>query len=213
MSAAQEGVPATAAGMDGPATPRQQALARLAASRARLRAQALPDAAADAAGGVDGRGLRPWWRLLRRELGRTPLGLAALAWVERWWQRQPLAAAAQQGAEEFRAAVLPVVRRHPLAALAGAMLLGGALVASRRWWWGWAGRRAGTWRGSLGAWVWRQASDPAVQLLLLGWIQQFSAARSAASAASAPATAQGPVSPTASEPSAAPASAPDPAEG
>jgi len=102
---------------------------------------------------------------------------------------------------------------HWRVALAGATLLGGALVASRRWWWGWAGRRAGSWRGSLGAWVWRQASDPAVQLLLLGWIQQFSAARSAASAASAPATAQGPVSPTASEPSAAPASAPDPAAG
>ncbi|WP_022979890.1 hypothetical protein [Ideonella sp. B508-1] len=182
MSAAQDGVPDAAA---GPVTPRQQALARLAASRARLRAQALPDAAADAAGG-GGRGLRPWWRLLRRELGRTPLGLAAMAWVERWWQRQPLAAAAQQGAEEFRTAVLPVVRRHPLAALAGAALLGGALVASRRWWWGWAGRRAGHWRGSLGAWVWRQASDPAVQLLLLGWIQQFSAARAAASAAPEP---------------------------
>lgn len=201
MSAAQEGVPAAAAGMNGPLTPRQQALARLAASRACLRAQALPDAAADAAGGADGRGLRPWWRLLRREWGRTPLGLAALAWVERWWQRQPLAAAAQQGAEEFRAVVLPVVRRHPLAALAGAALLGGALVASRRWWWGWAGRRAGSWRGSLGAWVWRQASDPAVQLLLLGWIQQFSAARSAASA---PASAQGPVPPAATDASVAP---------
>lgn len=202
MSAAQEGVPAAAAGMDGPATPRQQALARLAASRARLRAQALPDAAADAAGGADGRGLRPWWRLLRRELGHTPLGLAALAWVERWWQRQPLAAAAQQGADEFRAAVLPVVRRHPLAALTGAMLLGGALVASRRWWWGWAGRRAGTWRGSLGAWVWRQARDPAAQLLLMSWIQQMATPRPAADARAAGAS---PPAPEPAAPSAPPA--------
>lgn len=157
-------------------TPRQQALARLAASRARLRAQALP-AAHDGAAADTGPGLRVWWRLLRRQLGHTPLGLAVVSWLDAWWQRQPLAAAAELGSAELRATVLPMVRRHPVAALAGAAALGAVLVASRRWLWAWAGRRAGAWRGSLGGWVWAQARDPAVQLLVMAWLQQLAAAR------------------------------------
>lgn len=165
------------------ATPRQRALARLTESRARLRAQILPGPA-QGLGAPEGRGpgLRTWWRFLRRQLGHTPMGLAVWSWAEAWWRRQPLAAAAELGAAELRATVLPAVRRHPVVALAGAALLGGALVASRRWLWAWAGRRAGVWRGSLGAWAWRQARDPAVQLLLLNWVQQMAASRSAAGA-------------------------------
>lgn len=183
--------PGSSAGLA--ASPRQQALARLTASRARLRAQVLPGPARGP-GTPEGRepGLRTWWRLLRRQWGHTPLGLALWSWADAWWRRQPLATAAELGAAELRATVLPVVRRHPLAALAGAALLGGALVASRRWLWAWAGRRAGVWRGSLGAWVWRQARDPAAQLLLMSWIQQMAAQRPAADAQAARASAPDP---------------------
>ena len=185
------------------ATPREQALARLTASRARLRAQVLPGPA-QGFGAPEGRGpgLRTWWRFLRRQLGHTPMGLAVCSWAEAWWRRQPMAAAAELGAAELRATVLPVVRRHPAAALAGAALLGGALVASRRWLWAWAGRRAGTWRGSLGAWVWRQARDPAAQLLLLSWIQQMATPQPAADARAAGAS---PPAPEPAAPSAPPA--------
>lgn len=185
------------------ATPRQRALARLTESRARLRAQILPGPA-QGLGAPEGHGpgLRTWWRFLRRQLGRTPMGQAVWSWAQAWWRRQPLATAAELGAAELRATVLPVVRRHPVAALAGAALLGGALVASRRRLWAWAGRRAGAWRGSLGAWVWRQARDPAAQLLLMSWIQQMAAPRPAADAQAAGTS---PPAPEPAAPSAPPA--------
>ncbi|MCO5978138.1 hypothetical protein [Ideonella oryzae] len=191
QSPAPVATPESGANGGAAVTARQQALARLTASRSRLRAQVVPARHAGRAGDAsDGLGLRIWWRFLRRELGQTPVGLAALSWIERWWQRQPLSTAAELGAAELRATVLPVVRRHPVVALAGAALLGGALVASRRWLWSWAGRRAGAWRGSLGAWVWRQARDPAVQLLVMAWLQQMAAARPQAGGAPPEAGAQ-----------------------
>lgn len=179
-----------------PATPRLRALARLASTRARLRAQVLParrsGAVSDEDDGLAGAGqaLRTWWRFLRRQLGHTPVGLAVLSWLENWWQRQPLAAAAEMGATELRATVLPLVRRHPLAAMASAALVGGALVASRRWLWAWAGRRARVWPAAMGSWVWHQARDPAIQLLLMAWLQRLMASRpEAAEAPGAPAPA------------------------
>lgn len=133
---------------------RAAALARLEASRAHLRAALVPtDAPSHDAP------MQAPARLLRHAL-------------RRWWRHQPWAAALRVGGAELRNAIVPVLRQHPLTSLAAAAALGAALVLTRQALWRLIAGQARPLTGSVGTWMWQQASSPAVQAALLAWLAQ-----------------------------------------
>lgn len=127
-------------------TPRSAALARLAASRQRLRNHLIPPPPVRYRP-LDGRpGARSvWlkglvtgpWRYLRDKLRGNPLGEAVVDGISQWWIRHPLRDAAETVASEAQAEWqrkgAPLVRRHPIASVLLAGLAGSALVAARPW--------------------------------------------------------------------------------
>lgn len=157
-------------------TPLDQALARLAETRARLRQELLPptDLGRHAVSGGMPTGspwplrLRAGWRHWRRQLRRWPLAGMLLSGVQEAWQRHPWRPTAELVAKEAGAAVLPAVRRHPVLAVALAAGLGMAVVAGRRWY---APALQGHVRSAparLGRWLMRQLSQAPVQAGLFG---------------------------------------------
>ena len=195
-------------------TPLESAMARLAASRQRLRLALIPPddidgSALNAQGqpqaGAWPRSLAGWWRRGRRALRTWPVADLAAGLLQDWWQRHPWRSTGEQLAETARHALLPVVRRHPLSALLGAVALGAALVAGRAWCWPAvrAIRPAAT-RNSR-RWLIAQLANPAVQTALLSTVmlvvKQLSAQRTPPAPAAAAAVAAA-VSP---RPSATPA--------
>ena len=125
-------------------TPLDAALARLADSRARLRAELSPPVDAGP-GGLDAQGqplagrwpqsLGALWRRGRRALQAWPVADLAAGLLQDWWQHHPWRNTSEELAEAARHAVLPLVRRHPLRALLGAAAIGALLVAARAWRW------------------------------------------------------------------------------
>lgn len=131
---------------------RKVALARLEASRSRLREALLP---AHTAGAHPNGQARLWRQVLKR-----------------WWRRQPLAAALRIGGTELRDAVLPIVRSHPLTVMAAAAALGATVVLSRRALWRLIAGQMRPWSGSVGSWMLQQLSSPAVQAAAFAWMAQ-----------------------------------------
>lgn len=154
------------------------ALARLADSRARLRAELSPPADTGA-GRVDAQGqpqaggwphsLAGLWRRGRRALQAWPVADLAAGLLQDWWQRHPWRSSAEALAETARHAVLPLVRRHPLSALLGAAAIGALLVVARAWRWPALrpARPAPAPAQSGGHWLAAQLANPAVQTALL----------------------------------------------
>ena len=179
-------------------TPLDAALAGLADSRARLRAELSPPLDAGP-GRVDGQG-RPqagrWpqslgalWRRGRRALQAWPVADLAAGLLQDWWQHHPWRNTSEELAEAARLAVLPLVRRHPLRALLGAAAIGALLVAARAWRWPpLRPARPPAARGA-GHWLAAQLAKPAVQTALLSalmlLVKQWSE-RGAAAAAPMP---------------------------
>lgn len=180
-----------------PLSPKQQALNRLARSRARLRAAVIHpvEPHGPAPVGLAGRRLRAAWRHWRRRLLSLPQGAVLVPMLEAWWARQPVATWARQGLEETRTVVLPWVRRHPGLALGAAAAAGAGVVVGRHWLGRWLKRRTRTWPGRAAAWLWGQAQDPVTLLWLGGWVQQWLAKRRPA-----PAPAPAPATPSPAEP-------------
>lgn len=128
----------------GHMTPLDTALARLADSRARLRAELSPPVDAGA-GRLDAQGqpqagrwpqsLGALWRRGRRALQAWPVADLAAGLLQDWWQHHPWRNTSEELAEAARHAVLPLVRRYPLHALLGAAAIGALLVAARAWRW------------------------------------------------------------------------------
>lgn len=167
---------ATTAMVSPALTPLDQALARLAETRARLRQELLPPTDRGRHAVPGGRpGGSPWplrlragWRHWRRQLRRWPLAGMLLSGVQEAWQQHPWRPTAELVAKEAGAAVLPAVRRHPVVAVALAAGLGMAVVAGRRWY---APALQGQVRSAparLGRWLLRQLSQAPVQAGLFG---------------------------------------------
>lgn len=106
------------------------ALARLEASRARLREAMRPAAPAPSVGG------RKWvgrfWLQRLREL--PVIGLLADA-LGAWWSQNPLRPVALVAAEASNAVARPLARRHPITLVLLAGTLGAALAWARPWRW------------------------------------------------------------------------------
>jgi hypothetical protein len=95
------------------------AIARLAASRARLRAEFQP---ADSAAGA------------RSTTPSADAGLARAA-LSLWWRHHPWRITAGLVGEALALLLAPEAKRHPVRMLALAALAGGLLAASRPWRW------------------------------------------------------------------------------
>ena len=187
------------------ATALDLALARLAASRARLLAEFSPPVE-PGTGGLDAQGqpqtglwphpLRALWRRGRRALKAWPVADLGAGLVQDWWRRHPWRSTGEALFETARNNMLPLVKRHPLSALLGAATLGGLLVMARAWRWP-ALRKAHppSTRGAA-RWVAAQLANPTVQTALLSAVMLLvkqGSARGEASA-SAPAPAASPAS-------------------
>lgn len=145
------------ANVEEPAARRELALARLAASRASLRAAWLPEAGAATASGSRRR-LAARWRLWRRELGAMPVLGLALNLAEQWWQQHPWRAVGQVVAGEVEDALVPWVRRRPALSVALAAAAGAALVLARPWAWPVLGARLHALRALVGPWLLSEAA-------------------------------------------------------
>ena len=118
------------------------ALARMQASRARLRTALVPPAAAGGgSGGHGGSGFsvsniaRLLWRQVRGGFRKSPsLDLVAQT-VQTWWRRQPWHSAASLAGGEVQQMVVPMVRSHPWRAVAVAAAVGAAVVVAKPWRW------------------------------------------------------------------------------
>ena len=154
-------------------SPRALALARLSRSRQQLRDALVEPAprpsSQRAASGLGGAPLR-WWRQLRRWAGHSPIGLAAASAVRGWWRNHPWRPAAEVGTQELRSTLLPLVRQHPWTSVAVAAGLGAALVIGRQPVLRWASAHGRPLPGQLAQWAWQQASSPATQAWLAGWL-------------------------------------------
>ena len=106
------------------------ALARLEASRARLREAMRPASPAPQAGDSNAAGAR-WHRRLR-EL--PVIGLVADA-LGAWWSQNPMRPVALVAADVSNAVARPLAQRHPFALVLAAGAVGAALAWARPWRW------------------------------------------------------------------------------
>lgn len=108
------------------------AVARLEASRARLREGMRPaPAAPEAAGSGDARPAASWLAQLK---GLPVIDLVAQE-LHEWWSRHPLRPVVLVAAEASNAVARPLARRHPLVLVLSAAVVGAALVRGRTWRW------------------------------------------------------------------------------
>lgn len=152
-----------------------RALARLQASRQRLRRELLPDVDRPGLGEAGGgpalpRRLRAMFRHWRYRLRHAPLAGMALTAFQTWWHEHPLRVPGEALGTELRSAVVPMVRRHPVATVLIAGAAGAALVAWRPWRWPVVARQIKPIPRGFGRWVMRQLSQPAVQTMLAAWL-------------------------------------------
>ena len=141
--------------------PAAAALARLARSRAHLRAALIPaPEPADGGAGGDGPGrmLKYLWRRVRRAGRATPAVDLALGALQAWWLTRPWLPAAQGVGHGVEKAVLPLVRRYPWAAVGVAASAGAAVVLLRPWRWSVVRGTWPLWRAGLLAQAMHQAS-------------------------------------------------------
>ena len=158
-----------------------QALVRLQASRAQLRAAMLPPPQTESSSS-GGFGLPRRWRAMWRAWTRgSPLaGVAgtAVGALGGWWRSQPWHSTTEIAGRAVLAEVAPLVRRHPLLAVALGAAAGAALVAARPWRWEALSRRVRPLGGTLMRWTMAQLSQVPVQMALAALLAQFVADRS-----------------------------------
>ena len=157
---------------------RSMALARLAASRARLRRALLPDEGqhddgdGDEVGGpgaVPGRTARRWralWRLWMRGSPLAPVLVVVGQAVSSWWRRHPWHDTVTVASVVGRESALPLIRQHPLAAVGLGAAAGALLVAARPWRWRTLHVYAKRSARLSAAWAAGQLALPAVQGLM-----------------------------------------------
>lgn len=152
-----------------------RALARLNASRRRLRRELLPPEPEhplpeDGGGPPIPRRMRAMFRHWKYKLRHSALGGVALTAFQTWWHDHPLRVPGEALSSELRGAVVPLVRRHPVATVLLASAAGAALVAWKPWRWPVVARRIKPLPNSFGRWAMAQLSSPAVQSILATWL-------------------------------------------
>ena len=166
------------------------ALARLQASRAKLRAAMLPPPQEQPAS--SGFGLPRRWRAMWRAWTRSgPMAVAAgtaVDAVQSWWRRQPWHASTEWAGRALLAETTPLIRRHPVWAMVLGAGLGAAVVAARPWRWTAVSRRVRPLGGHLVSWALSQLSQVPVQMALAALLAQFVGERARAQAAAPGAT-------------------------
>lgn len=166
-----------------------RALARLNASRQRLRQELLPEAdddpaANDSHGGLPlPRKLKAMFRHWRFKLRHMPVAGMALGALQTWWHQHPLRMPGEALGSELRHSVVPLVRKHPVATVLVASAAGAALVAWRPWRWPVVARQIKPIPRSFGRWIVGQLAQPAVQSMLAAWMMSSVHRSSAAAAA------------------------------
>jgi hypothetical protein len=163
-----------------PDDPRELALARLAASRLRLRQQMIPQRHPNPATPNIGvfqlpRRLRALWRGVRRQLRGSPVALMALSSVQNWWQRHPWRITGELVARELHGVLTPTVRRHPVAAALLAGGLGIALMRCRPWRWSLVANQLRPMPSRVGHWLLHQLTQAPGQALLSSLLLWLSA--------------------------------------
>lgn len=152
-----------------------RALARLNASRRRLRRELLPPEPdhlprEDGGGPPLPRRMRAMFRHWKYKFRHSALGGMALTAFQTWWHDHPLRVPGEALSSELRGAVVPLVRRHPVATVLLASAAGAALVAWKPWRWPVVARHVQPLPRSFGRWAMAQLSSPAVQSILATWL-------------------------------------------
>ena len=142
---------------------RGTALARVEASRARLRLAMMPEVPpAEATRAAHS---------LRARLLNIPVIGGVVASVQTWWSSHPYRPAAQVASEATHAVVNPIARRHPYALVLAAAIFGAGLAWTRPWRW--------IFRSALFAGLLPQLATKAVTSLPIdSWLKVFGTAMS-----------------------------------
>ncbi len=159
---------AAAAAPEAPVDKREQALARLQASRQSLEALWLPKPADNSRPPRGRLRVSAWLRRWRRELGEHPVVGLALQAVDEWWQRNPWRAAGEAMTGEVRQTVLPLVRRYPVAAVGLAAAAGVALAVVKPWRWPLVARQLRPLPGHASRWLLARISQAPWQSIIAG---------------------------------------------
>lgn len=142
-------------------TTREQALARLAASRSDLQREMTgPHGARDLlaqqgmspAGPWRGR-LSAWWRWARWHARRQPLMGPMVEAAEQWWHHHPWRTPGELALLEVRTQLAPLVQRHPWASMALSAAVGASLMAGRPWRHRWVAQQMQPLPGRVSGWL------------------------------------------------------------
>ena len=147
------------------------AIAKVEASRARLRLAMMPAAPpADAARTAPS---------IRARLLKIPIVGGVVDSVQAWWNSHPYRPAAQVASEATHAVINPVARRHPYALVLAAAIFGAGLAWTRPWRW--------IFRSALFAGLLPQLATRAVTSLPIdSWLKVFGTAMSTPPSAAPP---------------------------
>jgi hypothetical protein len=152
-------------------TPRERALARLAASRGELAAVLIPPppprlTGRHAAPGPMSRRIGAWLRYWRWRLNDSPLAGVASDAARDWWYAHPWRPTAELVAEQGRSVALPWVRQHPYLAVGLTATAAAALMAARPWRSPWLAPHVASFPHTARRWAWLQVRRLPVQSIL-----------------------------------------------
>ena len=157
-----------------------QALARLQASRAQLRAAMLPPPPQQDSASPGFELPRRWRAMWRAWTRNGPLQLVAgtaMGAARSWWRKQPWQASTEWAGRAVWAETTPLIRRHPFLAVVLGVGAGAALVAARPWRWPAVNRSVRPLGGHVVSWVVAQLSQVPVQMALAALLAKFVAER------------------------------------
>lgn len=157
-----------------------RALARIEASRSRLRAAMIPapqaHASFDDGYKTASRRWRALWRLLRSKGSLQAVVETASMAMRGWWRHQPWYPTTAVVAGAVAREAKPFIRQNPIATVAVAATLGAAAAMARPWRWGLVNSQSRQAMRGLGRWGLGQLMQAPVQMAiataLAGWISQ-----------------------------------------
>lgn len=166
-----------------------QAVQRLQASRLRLQAQWLPEAASHPATGAGPAtrlldSLSGWWQRITRQGASLPLVMVGGELLGDWWRGHPWRATAETLTQAVAPHAARMVRRHPLATVAVAAGAGVLIVALRPWRTPWLRQQLQGVPAQVGRSLWRLAAEVPLHQVVASVLGATAAATAQASHAS-----------------------------